>query len=111
MARHKLADHWRRQAREERSLRAVATDPTRSPPDDDPWDVRLDALRAAQTLAALAPQYRLGLTLRYVDDLPVADVAELLDRTHQATEALLVRARVAFRNQYVATEGKGDSRA
>jgi RNA polymerase sigma-70 factor (ECF subfamily) len=111
VARHKLADHWRRQAREERSLRAVATDPTTPPKDEDPWDIRLDAMRAEQTLAALAPQYRLGLTLRYVDDLPVVEVAAVLDRTPQATEALLVRARIAFRTQYIATEGEGDGRA
>lgn len=79
VARHKLADHWRRQAREERSLRAVATDPTREPSVDDPWDLKLDAIRADQTLADLAPQHRLALTLRYVDDLPVAEVAEILE--------------------------------
>jgi hypothetical protein len=35
--------------------------------------------RAEQTLAAIAPQYRSALTLRYLDDrLPVAEVAALL---------------------------------
>jgi RNA polymerase sigma-70 factor (ECF subfamily) len=111
VARHKLADHWRRRAREERGLRLVAADPTGPPADDDPWDAHLDAMRAEQTLASLAPQHRLVLTLRYVDDLPVADVADLLDRSLHATEALLVRARAAFRNRYTATEGKEDDRA
>lgn len=108
VARHKLADHWRRQAREERGLRAVALEPAA---DDDPWDVRLEALRAQQTLADLAPQHRLVLTLRYVDDLPVADVAGLLDRTLQATEALLVRAKAAFRARYAATEEEAGGHA
>lgn len=110
VARHKLADHWRRQAREERNMRVVAGEPTMP---DDPWDARLDALRAEQTLAALAPQHRLALTLRYVDDLPVSEVAGLLDRTLHATEALLIRAKTAFRAQYAATEEKeeGDSDA
>jgi RNA polymerase sigma-70 factor (ECF subfamily) len=111
VARHKLADHWRRQAREERGLRLVATDPTGPPDDEDPWDARLDALRADQTLAALAPQHRLALTLRYLDDLPVADVAALLERSVHATEALLVRARKAFRRSYESTDGKGDGHA
>ena len=35
-----------------------------------------------------------------VDDLPVAQVAQLLDRTVHATEALLVRARRASRARY-----------
>lgn len=40
VARHKLADHWRRTAREEAKARAV-----QDPPDsatDDPWDAELD---------------------------------------------------------------------
>jgi RNA polymerase sigma-70 factor (ECF subfamily) len=109
VARHKLADHWRRQAREERGLRAVAADPSDQPAADDPWDAHLDALRADETLAALAPQHRLALTLRYLDDLPVPEVADLLGRTVHATEALLVRARRAFRDQYIS--GEGDSHA
>ncbi|WP_460604323.1 RNA polymerase sigma factor [Jatrophihabitans fulvus] len=108
VARHKLADHWRRQWREQRNLRAVASDPTLEPGTDDPWDARLDALRTAQTLDRLAPQHRAALTLRYVDDLPVPEVAAVLERTVHATEALLVRARRAFRTAY--TEGEGDDR-
>jgi RNA polymerase sigma-70 factor (ECF subfamily) len=99
VARHKLVDHWRRQEREERKLRAVAVEPAQP---EDPWDRALDALRARQTLDALAPQHRLALTLRYVDDLPVAEVAALLGRTLHATEALLVRAKAAFRTEYTA---------
>jgi RNA polymerase sigma-70 factor, ECF subfamily len=110
VARHKLADHWRRQAREQRGLRAVSADPSRTAAAEDPWDARLDALHAQQTLAELAPQHRLALTLRYVDDLPVADVAALLGRTLHATEALLVRARSAFRAHYSLDEEE-DGRA
>lgn len=96
-ARHKLADHWRREAREQRNVQAVAAAGAGL---DDPWDVELDAVRAQGTLATLGPQHRLALTLRYLDDLPVPQVAELLGRTVHATEALLVRARRAFRDHY-----------
>jgi RNA polymerase sigma-70 factor, ECF subfamily len=102
VARHKLVDHWRRQAREERSLSAVAGDPTRPPVAVDPWDAQLESLHAHQTLKALAPQHRAALTLRYLDDLPVPEVARVMDRTVHATEALLVRARTAFRRAYSA---------
>jgi RNA polymerase sigma-70 factor (ECF subfamily) len=101
VARHKLVDHWRKRSREERSLRAVHD---RAPLPDDPWDARLDALRARETLERLAPQHRAALTLRYVDDLPVAEVASLLDRSVHATEALLVRSRAAFRRVYSGEE-------
>ena len=109
VARHKLADHWRRLAREQRNLHAVAGDPTVEPAEDDPWDSRIDALRARDVLDRLAPQHRAALTLRYVDDLPVPEVAVLLGRTVHATEALLVRARREFRTIY--TDGEGESDA
>ncbi len=104
VARHKLVDHWRRQSREERNLRAVGDEL----PPDDPWDAHLDAVRAHQTLDGLAPQHRAALTLRYLDDLSVPDVAAHLQRTVHATEALLVRARAAFRRAYTREEA-GDA--
>ncbi len=103
VARNKLVDHWRRVAREERGLSAVAAD---TPDRVEPWDVQLDVHEAHTTLAQLAPQHRAALTLRYLDGLPVALVAQELGRTVHATEALLVRARAAFRHRY--EEGAGE---
>ena len=95
VARHKLVDHWRRLAREERSLALVPTEP------EPPWeDGVLDAVTARAALERLGPHHRLALTLRYLDGLPVPEVARLLDRSLHATEALLVRARAAFRRAY-----------
>ena len=105
VARHKLADHWRRQAREERGLRLVRDD---RPEPGDPWEARLDALRAREVLDGLGAHHRAALTLRYVDGLPVPQVAEHLGRTVHATEALLVRARTAFRHAY-GGEGGADA--
>ncbi|SFN29821.1 MULTISPECIES: RNA polymerase sigma factor [Actinomadura] len=98
VARHKLADHWRRAAREQRGLQAMdggASDAT-----EDPWDERVDALLAREVLEQLGPHHRAALTLRYLDGLPVPQVAEHLGRTLHATEALLTRARTAFRHAY-----------
>jgi RNA polymerase sigma-70 factor (ECF subfamily) len=97
VARHKLVDHWRRRSREERLLQVLGDE---RPANDDPWDERLDAMRARETLGSLAPHHRAALTLRYVDDLPVPEVAAQLERSLHATEALLVRARKAFRRAY-----------
>jgi RNA polymerase sigma-70 factor (ECF subfamily) len=96
-ARHKLVDHWRRREREERSLRLLEGDAGTT---EDPWDARLDALRAQEVLDGLSAAHRAALTLRYLDDLSVPQVAALLERTVHATEALLVRARAAFRSAY-----------
>jgi RNA polymerase sigma-70 factor (ECF subfamily) len=108
VARHKLVDHWRREERERRRLHAVAAQEPALHEElhQDPWEQALDVLRARQTLDALSPQHRAVLTLRYVDDLPVASVAALLERTLAAAEALLTRAKAAFRTEY--TTGTGD---
>ncbi|MBW3642527.1 MAG: RNA polymerase sigma factor [Actinobacteria bacterium] len=102
VARHKLIDHWRAQEREERGLRLTWGGD--EPEHDDPWDAELDALRARATLARLSPRHRAALTLRYFDDLPVAEVATHLQRSVHATEGLLVRARAAFRRAYTDEE-------
>ncbi len=102
IARHKLVDHWRASEREQRGLRAVEAEPD---PPDDPWDERLDALLARQVLDAQAGAHRAALTLRYLDGLPVPEVARTLGRTVHATEALLARARAAFRRSYMALGG------
>ena len=106
VARHKLVDHWRREGRRHRGLQAVA-EASAGPPADDPWDRRLDALRARQVLGRLAPSHRTVLVLRYLDDLPVPEVAAELGRTLHATEALLVRAKAAFRRAYEEEDSDG----
>jgi RNA polymerase sigma-70 factor (ECF subfamily) len=102
VARHKLADHWRRVEREQRGLRLLDGEPARV---DDPWESAVDRIRAREVLDRLGPHHRAALTLRYLDGLPVPEVARHLDRTVHATEALLVRARAAFRRIYGGQEG------
>jgi RNA polymerase sigma-70 factor (ECF subfamily) len=107
VARHKLVDHWRQREREDRAFRAVS-DPVGEAERDD-WDVRFDAMIAQHVLAGLGAHHRSALTLRYLDDLPVRDVADHLGRTVGATEVLLVRARAAFRASYeTEVEGRGE---
>ena len=100
IARHKLVDHWRRVERDERRLHAVADEPEPVGGADDPWDTHLDVLAARDALEQLGAHHRAALTLRYLDGLPVPEVAGVLGRTVHATEALLVRARRAFRDVY-----------
>lgn len=102
VARHKLADHWRQLARERRRFRLLEPEPVVV---DDPWDVEVDRIRARTVLDGLGPHHRAALTLRYLDGLSVPEVASQLDRSVHATEALLVRARGAFRRAYEGEEG------
>ena len=93
-ARHKLIDHWRRTERRKEELAELWDDIAVPDPNDD----AIETLTAQGVLAQLAPTHRAVLTLRYLDDLPVGDVATTIGRTIHATEALLTRAKAAFRN-------------
>lgn len=97
VARHKLADHYRR--RHDRFSVPVAELPEPVEPRDE-WDAELDRIVAETVLARLPEQHRAVLALRYLDDRSVPECAELIGRTVHATEALLVRARRAFRSGY-----------
>ena len=103
VARHKLADHYRR--RHERFSVPVAELPEPVEPADH-WDAELDRIVAESVLARLADQHRTVLSLRYLDDCSVPECAELIGRTVHATEALLVRARRAFKKEYPTPEGR-----
>src|SRR4051812_17200670 len=100
VARHKLVDHWRRMAREQRNLAAEDGGEAL----DDPWEDWLDAEAAHAALARLSVHHRSALTLRYLDGLSVAQVAEHFGRSVHATETLLARARAALRRVYQEVE-------
>ena len=98
VARNKLVDHWRREARRDRALRLVAL-----PAGHDEDELgELSEGPALEVLRTLAAPQRAALMLRHLDGLSVPEVAELLGRSVQATDALLSRGRVAFRRAYLA---------
>ncbi|HEY7625878.1 MAG TPA: RNA polymerase sigma factor [Ilumatobacteraceae bacterium] len=104
-ARHKLIDHWRRTERHKEELAELWSDV----PAPDPNDTAIEVGRAHEVLAQLAPQHRAVLTLRYLDDLPVAEVAATIGRSVHATEALLTRAKAAFRSYERVDRETGDT--
>jgi RNA polymerase sigma-70 factor (ECF subfamily) len=96
VARHKLLDYFRRRERRENGfLRLVAGRPPQSISMDEtgPDD------RISIALARLPAAQRAAVVLRYVDDLPVREVARLLGRSEASAESLLSRARAALRQQ------------
>jgi RNA polymerase sigma-70 factor (ECF subfamily) len=96
IARHKLIDHYRRSASEQRRMALVWVG------GDGAADQQLDVLdgaapgRVADLLRELSSAHRLVLALRYVDDLSVEEIARAMGRSVHATESLLVRARRAL---------------
>ena len=97
IATHKLADHWRRESREQRTYRAVVD---RYRDVDRTHDSGLDPSRAAQALEELDPHHRIALVLRYHEQLSVTEIAAVLHRTVHGTESLLARARRSFKASY-----------
>ena len=87
--RHRHLDRLRSVARESRRLRLVASSP-------EAIDQFIPSL-----LASLPERERTALVLRYVDDLPVAQVAKELGVSTRAAESLLARATRRLRNQEV----------
>lgn len=100
VARHKLVDHLRRTARDERKL-CLVRDTVRTDP-DLPSEASDQALAVLSSLPAFQ---RAALALRYLDDLPVPQVAATLGRSVHATESLLARGRAAFRRHYLEASG------
>ena len=96
IARHRLADHYRRVDRDERrhlrlvvrEIPAGSIDPVASIDDRDA------ILAALRDLPALQ---RAAVILCYLDGLTVREAAEELDRSESATESLLSRARDRLR--------------
>lgn len=106
IARHKLADHFRRLGREERRhLRLISG--TAEAGADDPWraaESREDVLRALRTLPATQ---QAALVLHYLDRMSVSEIAVALGRSEAAVESLLSRGREAFRRAIGPEDAEG----
>jgi RNA polymerase sigma-70 factor (ECF subfamily) len=103
IARHKLLDHFRREARAERKLTLAYEN--RRPEELPDWDEE-HRDRALRSLERVAPPQRAALVLRYLDGLSVPEVAARLGRSVHATESLLARGREGFRRAF--REGQDD---
>ena len=93
-ARHKLIDHWRRTERHHKALTLIVSDDIEPDPNDEP----ISTTHTHEVLDEMTAEHRGALTLRYIDGLPVSDVATILGRSVHATESLLQRAKAAFRH-------------
>lgn len=101
VARHKLADHWRRSnpqvAEKDLELPEQGIDPA----------VAMEALEMRQAVGQAMDRMddlqRMALEWKYIEGLTVREIAEQLGRTEKAIEGILYRARAAFRAEYKRT--------
>lgn len=84
--RHRFLDDVKHRAREQRRLELVAS----SRPPDPPQSIG--------ELAGLSERERTAMVLRFVDDLPVAGVADAMGISTRAAESLLARAARRLRS-------------
>lgn len=92
VARNRLVDVLRRQTRYDGKLRLVGA------ADADSHEVSLaERLRVEAALNELSVDYRLVLTLHYIDGLTVPALAERLGRSVKSIEGLVTRARRELR--------------
>ena len=97
-------DAHRRKRRETGALTRVAAAP--APPATDPSD-RLDADRFWAAVRDLPERQRAAVALFYIDDLGVAEIAEVLDTSPGAARTRLSRAKARLRQHYESSEEVG----
>lgn len=97
VARRRMVDQWRASERQrrriERLVRLSRADKPNPGSDDAGSDLTQNVVEA---LGSLPTRQRVALTLRYLDERSVGEVAEQLDLGYQAAESLLARARRSF---------------
>jgi RNA polymerase sigma-70 factor (ECF subfamily) len=94
VARHKLLDYYRRKGRDRGVLVPWydgVEDEASTPPLDDP--LAGDLSGALDALGKLPVSQQAVMTLRYLDGLPVPEVARALGKSVHAVESLLARGR------------------
>lgn len=94
VARSRYLDVWRRQRRLQRKMRLVwaAGREVEAP--------EVSAAKVLDHLSVCSDEHRVVLMLAYVDDMPVAEIAELLGSSVSSTYALLARARSELRSHF-----------
>jgi RNA polymerase sigma-70 factor (ECF subfamily) len=97
IARHKLVDHLRREARDERRRLRLTVRELELEDDGGRWRGLDDRASLRAGLARLPAAQRAVVILHYADGLPVREVARAIGRSESATESLLTRGRVALR--------------
>ncbi len=105
VARNRVVDNWRSSERHQRRFERLAQQRLLGQQGDDPLAASPVVDLVLGALSSLSDRQRSALTLRYLDEQSVAEVAEQLDLTYRATESLLARARrsfaTAWENQHV----------
>src|SRR5262245_44914525 len=100
IARHKLADHFRRLEREERRRMQLEVREIRLHDDDTRRPALDERVALGEALRSLPAGQRAVLVFVVLDGLPVAEAGRLIGRSPGATQSRLHRARESLRRAY-----------
>ena len=92
VARSRYLDSWRRRRRLQRKLRLVWAGARESE------SAELSAGKVLDHLSVCSAEHRVVLMMAYVDDLPIAEIAQMLGSSVSSTYSLLARARDELRS-------------
>lgn len=101
IARHRLVDHYRASAAEERRYHPFDSDTFELADGRDEFAAVLDRHQAIAALDALPASQRLVISLRYLDGLSVPEIAREISKSVHAVESLLARGRATFKQVYL----------
>jgi RNA polymerase sigma-70 factor (ECF subfamily) len=107
IAYHKVADHYRRQSRERKRMVSgvdvdtvdVSENPGSQPQPDSLIESAETRQIVNEALAKLPWDYRQVLILKYVEELSVQEISQIMDRSPKSVEGLLTRSRKALQTQ------------
>src|SRR4051812_32163220 len=97
IARSRLVDHFRQLDRERRRHLRLIREIAPQDIDADAWRASGDRAQIRAAMQRLTPDEQAVLILRYLDGLPVKEIAQVMGRSEKSAEALITRARARFR--------------
>lgn len=106
IASHKLNDYYRRQAREPRAPKSDSDTEAlmleQAADDERPLQTVMESQETReeiqQALVCLPQHYRRVLVLKYLEEMPVLEISQVMGRSPKSVEGLLSRARKALRS-------------
>ena len=108
IAHHKIADYYRREQREIHHNNPLITDNTVDSQSiaDDSQSIS-DGLMYSEmghvfagALSGLPPDYRQALLLKYVEEMTVAEISQVMNRSPKSIDGLLTRARKLLKESF-----------
>ncbi len=106
IANRKVADFYRRRKREGKHRADPLENQVSEAETDGTVESEETSKSIQQALSCLPLHYKQVLLLKYVEEMPVAEICQVMDRSSKSVEGLLTRARRELRSELTAQKPK-----